>query len=74
LGRSSFAPRVQVFRDCAMHEENGVILNSGTGKPFIYEDACVKRGAHVGGNPRAAAAARADVKRFAADVFGLKPD
>jgi dienelactone hydrolase len=59
------AARSQTTRRCALHEDAaGVIVNSASGQPFDYNDACVERGPHVGYNAAAHAAATRAVKDF----------
>lgn len=62
---------VQNMAKCQRREEDGKIINNETGKPFTYTDACVKRGATVGYDKAATAAAQAAVKEFLTQVFHL---
>jgi dienelactone hydrolase len=64
-------PSVQNMAKCQRQEKDGKILNMETGKPFTYTDACVKRGATVGYDKAATAAAQAAVKEFLTEVFQL---
>ena len=62
----------QSVRDCRMEErEPGLLVNAATGAPFTYDDPCVARQAHIGGNPAAGAAARRDALHFLQSLFGL---
>jgi len=62
----------QSVRDCRIEErEPGLLVNAATGAPFTYDDACVARQAHIGGNPEAGAAARRDAMAVLKAVFGL---
>ena len=65
-------PNVQNMAKCQRHEADGKILNVETGQPFTYSDACVKRGATVGYDKAATAAAQAAVKEFLTQIFDLK--
>jgi dienelactone hydrolase len=66
------AERSQTTAGCAMHEDGGGrILNSKTGKPFSYKDACVRIGPTLGYSAAAHAAALRSVKEFLAEVFKL---
>ena len=62
---------VQNMSKCQRREEDGKIINMETGKPFTYNDACVKHGATVGYDKAATAAAQAAVKEFLSEVFRL---
>jgi dienelactone hydrolase len=64
-------PNVQNMATCQRREADGKIINMETGKPFTYSDACVKRGATVGYDKAATAAAQAAVKEFLSVVFRL---
>jgi dienelactone hydrolase len=65
-------PNAEVSTRCRREERaNGVIFNLDTGKPFSSSDACVTRGATVGFNPDAQAAAVAAVTDFLAVTFHL---
>ena len=50
----------------------GVIINTSTGQPFTYGDACVERNPHVGHDPDATAAAKTAVKDFLRSIFKLE--
>ena len=47
----------QSSRNCQRREEDGKILNVETGKPFTFNDACVKLGSTVGYDKAATEAA-----------------
>ena len=59
-------PKAQSTRNCSLKEgPNGSLLNAKTGQAYsIKTDPCVAIGAHVGHNPQATEAARADVMAF----------
>jgi len=59
----------QSSRNCQRREEDGKILNVETGKPFTFNDACVKLGSTVGYDKAATEAAQATVKQFLTEVF-----
>ena len=62
----------QTVRNCTLRERaGGVIVNTSTGQPFTYADACVERNPHVGHDPEATAAAKIAVKEFLRGVFKL---
>lgn len=62
----------QSVRDCRIEErETGLLVNAATGAPFGYDDACVAREAHIGGNAEAAALARRDALDELRRLFGL---
>jgi dienelactone hydrolase len=63
----------QTLRNCQLAEgDHGLILNSRTGTPFVMNDQCVERGAHVGYDEAAAVATVKAVKAFLVTVFSLK--
>jgi dienelactone hydrolase len=62
---------VQNMAKCQRYEADGKILSLETSKPFTYNDTCVKRGATVGYDKAAAAAAQAAVQEFLTQVFHL---
>jgi dienelactone hydrolase len=63
----------QTVRRCTLREQaGGVIVNTSTGQPFSYGDACVERNPHVGHDPEATAAAKTAVKDFLRGVFKLE--
>ena len=61
-------PKAQSTRNCSLKEgANGALLNARTGQAYsIKTDPCVAIGAHVGHNPQATEAVRADVMAFLA--------
>lgn len=68
------AGRSQTVRSCDTREaDGGVIVNTATGKPFTYDDACVERGPNVGYNAAAHAAATKSVTEFLRTTFKLAP-
>ena len=59
-------------RKCVLTETtNGQIVSAPTGQPFTYADPCVERGPHIGYNPEAAKAARANVRESLKAIFKL---
>ena len=65
-------PNAQKIVDCRIEEKPaGTFINLDTGKPFTRADACTGRGATVGYNAKAHAAAIADVKAFLRESFRL---
>ena len=68
----SVAKNAQTVRKCAIREDDaGRLVNSATGNPFSYKDACVERDPHVGHDAAATAAVRRDVGAFLTAL--LKP-
>jgi dienelactone hydrolase len=62
----------QTVRNCHIKEgESGVLMNADTQVPFTYQDPCVERDPHVGGNPETAEQARKAVSHFLAALFKL---
>jgi dienelactone hydrolase len=62
----------QSVRHCQVREEpQGLLINAVSRQPFNYNDPCVERGAHVGGDPAAAVAAKSAVKGVLATAFKL---
>jgi dienelactone hydrolase len=62
----------QTVRHCHIKEgDDGVLMNADTQTPFTYQDACVERDPHVGGNPATAEQARKAVGEFLAVLFKL---
>ncbi len=51
---------------------DGLIYNSETGKPFSFEDPCVKQLGHRGYSPDAHAKSLRDVSTFLGGLFGLR--
>jgi dienelactone hydrolase len=62
-------PGWQTSRSCLRREENAQLVNTATGKPFTYADACVEYGPSVKFDAVAAADAQEAVKVFLAEVF-----
>jgi dienelactone hydrolase len=62
----------QTVRQCRIREDDaGVLMNTATGAPFTYKDACVETGPHVGYDAVATEAARASVRDFLRTVLKL---
>ena len=62
----------QTARHCHISEgEGGMLLNADTQAPFSYQDACIERNPHVGGNPATAEQARKAVTEFLQVLFKL---
>jgi dienelactone hydrolase len=62
----------QTVRNCHIKEaEGGLLMNADTQAPFTYQDSCVERDPHVGGNPETAQQARKAVSDFLAALFRL---
>jgi dienelactone hydrolase len=65
-------PNAQIWNDCLVQEGPiGVMINVATKMPFTLEDECVRRGAHVGYDRSAYAAAHNAVESFLRGLFGL---
>jgi len=65
-------PNAQTWNDCTVREGPiGIMINTATNKPFTLTDACVRRGAHGGYDPAAAAAAHVAVEGFLKTLFKL---
>ena len=65
-------PDAQTTRRCFLEEgQNGVILNSKTGKPYDLNDACVEKGTQVVYNAAAYEATARAVKEFLIATFRL---
>lgn len=63
----------QTVRVCTIKEgPAGVLVNSATGAPFAYTDACVQLDPHVGRNAAATAASQTAVGEFVRTLFKLK--
>jgi dienelactone hydrolase len=74
LGVSSkvVSANAQTVRNCHIKEgEGGVLMNAETQAPFTYQDTCVERDPHVGGNPETAEQARKGVSDFLTALFKL---
>ncbi len=64
----------QTVRNCRIREDaSGRLINTGTGQPFTYKDACVERDPHTNHDPAATQAAKQSVKEFLRTVFQLTP-
>ena len=67
------AKGAQTVRACTIKEgPAGVLVNTATGAPFAYTDACVQLDPHVGRNAAATTAAQAAVGDFVRTLFKLK--
>jgi dienelactone hydrolase len=65
-------PDAQTSRRCSLEEaEGGIIVNSETGRPFTYSDACIERGAKLGFDAFATKEATNAVKRFLMSLWKL---
>ena len=63
----------QSVRACHQTEsDNGVLINDATGKPFTYDDECVKLDPKVGADPEARELAAAEITAYLKDLFKLK--
>jgi len=63
-------PNAQTWRKCRLEEKpQGTIINSDTGMPTGFDDACIERGVTVGYHAEATAAARKDVVEFLQKLF-----
>ncbi len=72
LGSVAVAKGAQTVRACTIKEgPTGVLVNTATGAPFAYTDACVQLDPHVGRNATAAAAAQIAVGDFVRTLFKL---
>ena len=61
----------QSVRDCAIREgADGTLINAETGRPFSYDDQCVKLGPLLGADPEAREAARSEVTQFFKQPLG----
>jgi len=66
-------PNAQTVRNCRIREEaTGQLVNTATGQPFSYKDACVERDPHIGYDPVATQAARQSVAGLLKSVFKLE--
>jgi dienelactone hydrolase len=60
----------QTVRACTIKEgPAGMLVNTATGSPFAYTDACVQLDPHVGRDAKAAAATQAAVAEFVRTLF-----
>ena len=65
-------PKFQSARNCKIQEqEDGLLINTETGVPFAYTDACVAHGVHTGHDPVATREAQRAVKQLLQSVFRL---
>ncbi|HEX5509935.1 MAG TPA: dienelactone hydrolase family protein [Pseudolabrys sp.] len=63
----------QSVRNCVIREEpKGVLINTSTGQPFTYKDACVASNPHINYDAEATRAAHAAVKQFLKTTFRLE--
>jgi dienelactone hydrolase len=63
----------QSTRECVLKEEPaGIIINTGTGRPFSYADSCIKLDPHTGHNEAATNATRNEVRALLKAVFKLE--
>ena len=68
----TIATPLQSVCDCDIREiEDGTLINAATGKPFSYDDQCVRLGPHVGGDHVATQHAYVAVSDFLGTLFGL---
>jgi dienelactone hydrolase len=73
IGSVIVSKGAQTVRACTIKEgPTGVLVNTATGSPFAYTDACVQSDPHVGRNAAAAAAAQVAVDDFVRTLFKLK--
>lgn len=68
-------PLAASSRNCTVIEgDNGVLLNSKTGKPYdVNKDPCIERGTHVAYDEAATGATVKAVKEFLTATFHLEP-
>ena len=72
VGQVNVSVNSQTVRNCSIKEEaGGVLINVATAKPFSYEDVCVERNPHVGGNAAATQAAYQAVSDFLRKLLKL---
>lgn len=70
----SVSKNAQTVRNCRIREDaSGKLINTSTGQPFTYKDACVERDPHTNHDPAATQAARQSVKEFLRTLFKLAP-
>ena len=68
----SVAKNAQTVRNCRISEDaQGQLVNTATGQPFSYKDACVGRDPHVGHDAAATVAVRGEVGAFLTTLFKL---
>jgi dienelactone hydrolase len=67
------SPQSQSVRNCRIAEGKvGMLVNTMTGEPFTYKDACVALGPHIGHDPEATRQAKQAVTGFVRAVFKLE--
>ncbi|WFU18648.1 dienelactone hydrolase family protein [Bradyrhizobium sp. CB3481] len=65
-------PTFRSVRNCKIREEaEGLLINTETGQPFNYRDACVVHGPHTGHDPDSTQDAKRAVKGLFRRVFQL---
>ncbi len=70
----SVSKNAQTVRNCRIREDaSGKLINTSTGQPFTYKDACVERDPHTNHDPAATQAAKQSVKEFLRTLFKLTP-
>jgi len=62
----------QKWNDCKVGEENGVLTNKDTSKPFTFGDACVQKGVTVAYDEDATRKSFEEVKNFLKEAYALK--
>ena len=68
-----FAVKIQSLRRCGVREEKpGALVNTATGRPFTWDDACVENSTHFGYNEAAMRTTHAAVRDLLRGVFNLK--
>jgi dienelactone hydrolase len=72
ISNVTVSAEAQTARHCHISEgEGGMLVNADTQAPFSYQDACIERNPHVGGNPATAEEARKAVTEFLQALFKL---
>jgi dienelactone hydrolase len=72
ISNVTVSAEAQTARHCHISEgEGGMLVNADTQAPFSYQDACIERNPHVGGNPVTAEQARKAVTEFLQALFKL---
>ena len=72
ISNVTVSAEAQTARHCHISEgEGGMLVNADTQAPFSYQDACIERNPHVGGNPATAEQARKAVTEFLQALFKL---
>jgi dienelactone hydrolase len=72
ISNVTVSAEAQTARHCHISEgEGGMLVNADTQAPFSYQDACIERNPHVGGNPATAEEARKAVSEFLQALFKL---